>query len=63
MAARPGRYLEMDVKPQDHEQEHFTGWQFVGLWLGMLGAGLALMTALFHGVGAVVAAVLTVFPL
>lgn len=39
-------------------RERTTGMSFLGLWLGMLGAGLVLMTALFHGVGAVVAALL-----
>jgi hypothetical protein len=46
---------------QDTQQEHYTGLHFVGLWLGMLGAGLFLMTALFHGVGALVASALALF--
>lgn len=40
-------------------RERITGLSFLGLWLGMLGAGLALMTALFHGVGVLVASALS----
>lgn len=44
--------------PSDR-RARITGWRLAGFWLGALGTGFALMTALASGVGALLASFLS----